>query len=517
MNYVEGDDAITVLYHLCGRDSSVEKPYAAYNSGLDFLMNYVPINEPMLRSFAIHISFFFGWLVLCFSAIFLDIAFASNRSNSKYAFLYLLPFVIPDFIFHSLIINSSNISFSFALLSLIFYMLFLKKGGLINFILSILFIGIAIPFRWSILSIFPVYYALLILYDEKSIFYRIKITILHSALAILFGILAIIISGYDGSKLLQTILSGKNYLENSELSLLSLFAMGVAFFTFTFLTLLVIGLFVAFYKQPKQKIIENAALLFLPFIPFVIISFLPSFKFIISTLPILLFFAMGGYLYIAKSKLFNGIFVLMVVFTWFVGVKIYASGTATGPGYEMRVDPKLFKKEINEHNINNRIKVKGISLDFDGGFLLPMLEGPRPFYGFYYVLFGGGWKQNIDDFTLERTKAMKILTSKKDLLFLQDRKTAFMQCDLFKVGYHTNMAFQHDAHQNLEYRDFIKDNDTIRLYVIPDTVSKSEFAKEYIQKNNNILFRSSYSSIILGVMGQDPSLTVLGPYTLLKE
>jgi hypothetical protein len=38
LNYVEGDDAATVLYHLCGRNTAIQKPYAAYNSGLDYII-----------------------------------------------------------------------------------------------------------------------------------------------------------------------------------------------------------------------------------------------------------------------------------------------------------------------------------------------------------------------------------------------------------------------------------------------------------------------------------------------
>ena len=188
LNYVEGDDATTVLYHLCGRNHNIQKPYAPYNSGFDYLLHFSQANEPILRSIAIHLSFFFGWLVMCLSAIFLDVAFSDKSSKAKYIFLYLLPFIIPDFIFHSLIVNSANISFAFALLSIIFFMLFFKKGSWKYFVISILFLGIAIPFRWSILTIFPVFYSLQLLYNEKSFFYRIKMTIVHNALALALGL-----------------------------------------------------------------------------------------------------------------------------------------------------------------------------------------------------------------------------------------------------------------------------------------------------------------------------------------
>ena len=57
-NYVEGDDASTILYHLCGRDSTIQLPYAPYNSGFDFILNFLPIDEVILRNFSVYISLY---------------------------------------------------------------------------------------------------------------------------------------------------------------------------------------------------------------------------------------------------------------------------------------------------------------------------------------------------------------------------------------------------------------------------------------------------------------------------
>jgi hypothetical protein len=517
VNYVEGDDATTVLYHLCGRNPSIQKPYAPYNSGFDYVLHFSQASEPLLRSLAIHLSFFFGWLVMCLSAIFLDIAFSEKPSNEKYVFLYLLPFIIPDFIFHSLIVNSVNISFTFALLSILFFMQFFKKGSWKYFVLSVLFLGISVPFRWSILTIFPVFYSLLLLWNEKSFFYRIKMTILHNVLALVLGIVCIDVSGYDSLEVFNTILSGKKYMEDSDRSVLTMFAMGVAFFTVSFVGLMIIGLFLKFYKQKKQQLLENATFLILPIIPFFILGLIPSFKFLISVLPILLIIAMNGYIFVAKHKILHGVFLTTLALSWFIGVHIDASGTTAGPGFEMKLDGKLSKNKMNENNIDERVKINKVSLAFGEGFYMPMLEGPRPLYGFYHVIFGGGWKRNIQEFTDERMKALNILTTKKGYTFMQERKTAYMQCDLFRIGYKTSKPFVYDAKQNLEYRDFYNDKDTIRMYVITDKVIKIDFAKEYIRTHDKVLLRSSYSSIILGIMSQDSSLTALGPYTVLKN
>ena len=306
-------------------------------------------------------------------------------------------------------------------------------------------------------------------------------------------------------------------MEGTDRSVLTIFAMSVAFFTVSFVGILAIGLFSNFYKQKKQQLLENAAFLILPIIPFFIIGLVPSFKFLITIIPILLMIAMTGYLFVAKHRILHGVFLFTLALSWLIGVHINASGTTAGPGFEMKVDGKLSKNKINENNIDNRVKINKISLAFGGGFYMPMLEGPRPLYGFYHVIFGGGWKKSIQELTDERKKALDILTSRKGYAFLQENKTAYMQCDLFRIGYRTSMPFAYDAKQNLEYRDFYNDKDTIRMFVITDKVSKIDFAKEYIRTHNKVLLRSSYSSIILGIMNEDPSLTVLGPYTVMKN
>src|SRR4051812_34368102 len=83
-NYVEGDDAATILYHLCGRNPEIQRPYAAYNSGMDFLLQYSGLSrEQDLRTFAISISFFSGLLVLVFSALLLERLFEDSQVMSS--------------------------------------------------------------------------------------------------------------------------------------------------------------------------------------------------------------------------------------------------------------------------------------------------------------------------------------------------------------------------------------------------------------------------------------------------
>ena len=159
INYVEGDDATGILYHLCGRDINIQNPYSCYNSGFDFILNFIKADEVILRNFSIILSFIFGFLSLSFLAILTDKLLPKDSSNGKYVFLALLPFIIPDFIFSSLIINSTNISFAFAIIATVFYIKFLRNNNnKTSFILSIIFMGLSVPFRWSIIVYYPVFF-----------------------------------------------------------------------------------------------------------------------------------------------------------------------------------------------------------------------------------------------------------------------------------------------------------------------------------------------------------------------
>jgi hypothetical protein len=519
LNYVEGDDASTILYHLCGRNAEVQKPYGAYNSGLDYLLQVSGLTEESsLRSFAVLASFISGWLVLCFSAIFINLFFENKSEKARFGFLLLLPFIIPDFIFHSLIINATNISFAFAMPGVIFYLLYLRKNQWKHFILSVIFMAVAIPFRWSILTIFPLFYGLLLMCGNGEAFLRKLIfTALHSAITLILGIVLIGVSGYDFESVYNIIIWGSNSVENFELSVLSVFATLSPFLTASFVVLLVFGLWAGIYKKNKLEILRNGAFIFLSALPYFILGFFPSFKFLMTMMPMLLVVAAMGYFFLSEFKYLKAALMLAIFLPWIIGIKVNATGTTAGPGFEQSIAGKIQQNAtINEKNTDARIKINSVSPYFGGGFYMPTLEGPRPLFGYFAVIFSG-WKNNIQAFTDEREMAISLMKKDKSYIYLQDRRTSYMQCDFFKHGYKTSTDFMLDEKRQLEYRDFSNAHDTIRMYVIPDNVSKIDVAKTFLAEKHKVIFRSSYSSIILGLVQENDGYRLLGPFTVVKE
>lgn len=525
LNYnVEGDDAATVLFHLCGRNKAIQEPYAAYNSGLDFLIQGTSLaNEQGIRTFTILISFISGLFLLIGCKSFLEAFFEHNNqvsSKNRMIFYMLLPFIVPDILFHSLIVNATNISFVFFIYSLIFFIKFLKQNTNRPLAISILLFAIAIPFRWTILIALPVYVGLLVYFKPITFTKESGLLLLKVFGASLFGLLLSIffinITGYDLNGIIATIKFTTSYLAELDNSMLSVFASASAFITPPLVLLVLLsGFKIKAILNQTNVIIPLLGLVGLSISPFLVLGFFPAFKYLITAFPILLIVMMLGFECMMQNKVSKALFSLSLLFIWFVGIQIDASGTFCGPGFELNTNKLniINKATTEEQRLNDRIKINGVNLKFDAGFYLPMAEGPRSLYGYFYVFFTKGWYDQMESFTNERKKGVDLLLSDKNVIFIQDRKTAYVPCDLYRLGYQTKTNFLDQ--KTYLCRDFTKGNDTIRIYVIPDDCSKRDWIANFkVEKNKKVIFRTSYSSDILHLYhNKNGAIKVLGPFT----
>jgi hypothetical protein len=526
LNYVEGDDAATVLYHLCGRDAAIQKPYAAYNSGLDYIIQASGlVTEQDIRSFAILVSFVCGLLLLLGCKAFLEVFFENSNyvsAKNRMIFYVLLPFIIPDILFHSLIVNASNISFVFFIYSLVYFIKFLKKDTYPPLALAIVLLAIAIPFRWTMLVALPVYLGLIVYFkpltfSKESGQLLLKIfsaSLLGLALSLYF----IAITGYDLQGIIATIKATTGYLSDLDNSVLSILASASAFITPPLCLLLLLTAFKirAIYKEMKI-FYRLTGLVVLSISPFFLFGFFPAYKYLMTVFPILLLLMMFGFDYMMQNKISKTLFGLSLLFIWFVGIQINATGTFCGPGFELNTQKVRASSNANDNKerLNDRVKLNGANLKLDAGFYMPMAEGPRSLYGYYYMFFCKGWYNQIESFTNERNTMVKQLIKEKNLIFIQDRRTAYVSCDLYHRGYQTKTDFQ-DMRTYL-FRDFIKGKDTIKLHVIPDDCSKMDWISNFkAAKNKKVMFRSSYSSEILHLyQNKKGAIQLIGPFTAL--
>lgn len=528
-NYVEGDDASTVLYHLCGRNTDIQLPYAAYNSGIDFVIQLSGLKtEESIRTFAVLISFISGLFVLIGCKSFVEAFFESNKqvdSKSRIIFYLLLPFIVPDVLFHSLIVNATNISFVFILYSLISFIKFLRSDKNFWLLLSIVLFAIAIPFRWTMLVVLPVYVGLLFYFvpmtNSKPTFLLLLKVMIAAVFGLLLAIFLISLTGYSLQGIYDSILSTTGYLSQTDFSVLSVLASGSAFLTPPLLILLLFSLFktTAMFKKQSKPAYSLAVLVLLSASPFFLFGFFPSYKFLITLFPILLILMVLGIDYLMKKKVLFALFISSILAIWFLGIQINAGGTFCGPGFELNTQKVQNLNNPNSkeaQNVDERVKIKGVSLKLASGFYMPMLEGPRPLYGYFYV-FCNGWFNQVEALKNERREIVKLLLDDKNAILIQDRKTAYLSCDLYQKGYKTTTNFI-DAKSYL-YRDFVKENDTIKLMVAPDNVSKVEWISNFpVEKGKKVIFRSSYSSEILQLYNaKKGNVKIIGPFTAIIQ
>lgn len=337
-NYVEGDDASTILYHLCGRNLQIQPPYASYNSGLDFLIKITNLHsEESLRTFAVLISFISGFLILSLSVLFLDVFFYGNEVvNNKYrAYLYLLlPFIVPDMIFHSLIINAAYISFVFLLSSLIVFIKFLQTNENKFLYISTLLFAISIPFRWTMLIALPLYMGFALYYNpihhysKNTLLLFLKI-IVANLLGVFLAIIFIYVTGYNLQDIFNTIVSTTQYIEKSEKSSLSILATASAFLTPSLLFLVLLAGFRIYeiHKKQPQFVISILSFVMLSISPCFIVGFFPSYKFLITLLPTILIVMALGFDYLLGRKFFAIIFFTLLIVPWFIGIQLDVKGT----------------------------------------------------------------------------------------------------------------------------------------------------------------------------------------------
>lgn len=526
-NYVEGDDAATILYHLCGRNPAIQQPYAPYNSGMDFIIAHSGLQgEEALRTFAVSVSFVSGFLIFALFALLLETLFKDSEmvtARQRLYFYLLLPFVLPDMIFHSLILNSANPSFVFLLASLLLFVRFLRKENYPALIGSMVFFALSVPFRWTMLVALPLYAGLFFYWHPLRNYPRDMWLLLFKILVsnlggLLLALLFIGVTGYDWNDILATVTSTTGYMETTEVSALSLVASASAFLTPSLLLLLLFALFkmAILYRSDKPAMIGILGLLLLSVSPFVLLGFYPFYKYSMTLLPVLLALALLGFGYLKDKKILTGVFVAAVVLPWFIGIQIDAAGTFCGPGFEM--GQKITSDHVLKNegkNPDNRVKIEKIKPVFDSGFYMPMPEGPRPLYGYFYVLAAGKWKSQIDAFTNERETLYAFLTRHKNAVYYQDRMSSYFSCDLYRKGFTAKTGYM--ELKSGSYRSFTKGKESIAINIVPDA-NKTEWIVGYFNQNPDrpIVFRSSYSNDILK-LGASKNARILGPFTAIME
>lgn len=492
-NFIEGDDATTVLYHLLDRNLEIQKPYSAYHSMFDTLLSVLPSeNEWLLRHVSIGISFLFG--LLTFLSL-THLIFLKSKQQSKYAVLVLimLPFIIPETLFSSLIVNPTLLSFTFILWSHSLLIKYLRTNHILALTLAIVCFGIGVSFRWSNGFYLFVLFGDFILNDSQIKTgqfnrARFKKSLLIFPFFVLSVILSIQVSGYSIIDIYETYSTGSAYVEHMETSYTAMFATAITFLTPAFLLLLLLG----FVYCLKNKSYRNLILLCFALLPYLAVGLYPSYKYMICVLVVLVLLSIQGLSLIKKTWMMIGV-ALIVFLPWLIGIQIDVN-SAWGPGFEVKMKT-LEYSDVNNFNPDKTIAIDNVNVVVGSGMAMPTPEGARPIYGFGTV-FLKDWKDFVAQNNLERSLATQYAID-NDIDILQDVRHSIITSKLVEFGYTTDQHVNRKIGENFE-RAFRKSGDSVVINVFKNKnrLFKKTYIDELFQLKKTIVVYSTYSNII---------------------
>ena len=492
-NFVEGDDATTVMYHLMDRNTDIQKPYSAYHSMFDALLSPISKkNEWLLRHVSIGISFIFGLLTLLSLA---KLVFLKSKQSLEQItlVLILLPFIIPEVLFSSLLINPTLLSITFVLWSHIWLLKYLQNNKKLYIVFAIISFGIGVSFRWSngfyLFILFGDFILNEPIVNKKLIdIDRLKKSLLIFPFFVLAVVLSIQVSGYSLMNIYETYSTGSAYVEQMETSYTAMFASAITFLTPSFLILLLLGLIYCV----KYKAYRNLVLLLFALVPYLVVGLYPSYKYMICVLVILVLLSIQGASMLKKPWMKVGL-ASVVFLPWLIGAEIDVN-SAWGPGFEVKMKTVQYD-DVNNFNPDKTISIDNVDVVFGSGMAMPTPEGARPIYGFGYVLLKD-WKTYVSDNNKERKNATQYAID-NDIDILQDVRHSFITSKLVELGYTTNQYVNRRVGENY-VRSFNTDGDSLVINVFKNKkrLLKKEYTDKLLQHKNKIVVYSTYSNII---------------------
>lgn len=491
-NFIEGDDARTILYHVMGRDADFQPPYSEYHSMFDAVLSYLPsTRETVLRYTGIGLSFFAGLVVFILLVLLLDKKLPATLPRWTFV---LIPVIVPETLFTTLLLNPTNVSIACLLGAHLMLLQYQKNKSIWTVLGSVVLFGLGVGFRWVnvfYLSVLFVEYAMPLFLFRKplALLQEIKkLTILFVAYVMSF-VIWIYISGYSITDMIATYVSGTTYIDEKETSYLAMFSESSAYLTPIAVVCFLVGL-IAFVRQKNY---QPLALLVFALLPYSILGFFPVYKYMIVTIVPFTLMVVTGFNVLNKAA--KGFAFLILLIPWFVGIQI-ESDSSWGPGFEVR-SKKTTPTKLENFNPDKSYTLGKIKPKFASGTALPTSEGPRPLYGYAYVL-GYEWSRFLDRFSAERYDAVALASSNK-LPIIQDVNHSFVSSKLIELGFSTHEPFENFV-DKVNSRAFVKEKDTLRIHVFDNKnkLTEASHIQSFLSKHQyaKVVVFSSYSNII---------------------
>jgi hypothetical protein len=473
--YVEGDDALSIAYHLYDRNSSIQTPYSTYHSMMDRVLGFLPVNEALLRTTAIALTSFAGvGIVLLMLAIIFD-WFQTAALAPKWIIALAVLLASPEFFYLGLVYLPGVIAMALVLSA----HLILRRGadageppslstarGRVAILLSAIVFGVGAACRWDITVYGAVIAAdLLFGYGNRAerlvamIRRRWMTCVGWGVLALVCFFLAIIVSGYAPATILSQLRGYQEYAEGRGLRLDETLGTLQTLVTPAFGLFVLIG-FIALLRRrdPLLLVIGVGLVVILPWasrgVP----------KFILPGIPGLVACAVVGFS--AVWSQFQPrrwqlparvVTALLLLAPWLIGVQLVFGDSAWGPGFELR---PYDRPDPGRTRVSLAV--------FGPGTLIPSSEGPRGLFGHAAVLLGGGWRDAVTQRWAELENATDYVLA-NDLPLISTGNSGNFVVLLWLRGYSTqdprNPSGTRQGGEELIRRDFTNaQGDSLVMY-----------------------------------------------------
>jgi hypothetical protein len=398
--YVDGDDASSMVYHLLGRDTSVQPHALNYQPGMDLLLRAVPGKDPLLRTTAISVT---AAAALFFVLLLLALSFDRNRqieNRTKSLVAFGLFLAAPEFIYLGLLYTPVLVGLCIATSGHILLRRHLRSwwsgdhsGRRMTFlIIALLLLVTGGFFRWD-LFLYPVMAFLDISTDRQlhppSL--RINPGILWRGTAV--GLI-LVVSLSVFVHLSRTDMAAS--LRSAVVAAFSAphFPEGLAGFVSAHQTLFSPAMIVSIAAGMSTTYKTGPTALLYPVFTVVLILLWPlwmSPKEILLFVPaIIVMFSSGAHRlwYCLEGKKRGAVrwgLVLIFGLPWIVGIRATYGDTAWGPGFELRRFDRPWSDAVS------------MALTLGSGTAAPTREGPRPLFGHAYCFVGGSWRNFVGE------------------------------------------------------------------------------------------------------------------------
>ncbi len=373
MEYVEGDDATSIVYHALGRNSDLQSPYAVYQAGADLLMRPLPASEPLLRISAILGS---ATASVVFVLLALQLAFRSDQGEeaapSRALVTCALLLATPELFYFGLYYSPAILGLCFVTAAHLVARGARESGSraaarpaAIGLSVALFAAGVAL--RWPLLGYGGVIAADLWLGISASKRRgSMRSALLWGASALGAGLAVIVIAGASSGRIpwgSVGFVAGQRGAARGGLFEIETALSLSPFITPAFLLLLAAGLTTSHAGRLRTLALLAAGLLGAA--PFLLTG-VP--KFIAPALVPLMLCAARGF-------------------------RALWTGSAWGPGFQIRPFDRSASDDATR-----------VGLAIGGGAAFPTPEGPRPVGGHAFVLLGGGWRSFVTSQAEERRR-----------------------------------------------------------------------------------------------------------------